>query len=46
MKNLYVYVDVYICIYGIHTTERFLEVARESWPWPEWGFEPTTTEFR
>ena len=30
-------------VYMVFTTERFLEVALESWPV---GFEPTTTEFR
>ena len=28
----------------VFTSERFFEVAIESWP--EWDFEPTTSEFR
>ena len=44
-KNLYVYVYVYMYIwYSHHWT--FLRSSYKSRPWPEWGFEPTTTEFR
>ena len=35
---MYVCIYIYVCIYMVFTTDRFFEVAAESWP--EWDLNP------